>query len=320
MVMLHPIGLTKDHGAPLCRSAQSANDGPMNYRHAFHAGGHADVLKHVVLAAMIERLKAKEAPFRVLDTHAGIGVYDLAGDAAARTGEWRDGVGRLYDENGAARLLSPRAEAVLAPWRAAVAAVNREGAALRRYPGSPEIARLGLRPQDRLALNELHPDDHARLAAEYRRDARVRITSLDATLVAKAQLPPPERRGIILIDPAYEATDDPERAIVMLAEGHRRFSTGVFALWYPVTGDELSARLRRKLRALALPKLLDVILTVRRPLAGRGLAGSGLMIVNPPWRLAESLRDLLPELAERLRQGNGATAAVTVLAGEELSQ
>jgi len=292
----------------------------MNYRHAFHAGGHADVLKHVVLAAMIERLKAKEAPFRVLDTHAGIGVYDLAGDAAARTGEWRDGVGRLYDENGAARLLSPRAEAVLAPWRAAVAAVNREGAALRRYPGSPEIARLGLRPQDRLALNELHPDDHARLAAEYRRDARVRITSLDATLVAKAQLPPPERRGIILIDPAYEATDDPERAIVMLAEGHRRFSTGVFALWYPVTGDELSARLRRKLRALALPKLLDVILTVRRPLAGRGLAGSGLMIVNPPWRLAESLRDLLPELAERLRQGNGATAAVTVLAGEELSQ
>ena len=292
----------------------------MNYRHAFHAGGHADVLKHVVLAAMIERLKAKEAPFRVLDTHAGIGVYDLAGDAAARTGEWRDGVGRLYDENGAARLLSPRAEAVLAPWRAAVAAVNREGAALRRYPGSPEIARLGLRPQDRLALNELHPDDHARLAAEYRRDARVRITSLDATLVAKAQLPPPERRGIILIDPAYEATDDPERAIVMLAEGHRRFSTGVFALWYPVTGDELSARLRRKLRALALPKLLDVTLAVRRPLVGRGLAGSGLVLVNPPWRLAESLRDLLPELAERLRQGNGATAAVTVLAGEELSQ
>ncbi|HEX2429615.1 MAG TPA: 23S rRNA (adenine(2030)-N(6))-methyltransferase RlmJ [Aestuariivirgaceae bacterium] len=292
----------------------------MNYRHAFHAGGHADVLKHVVLAAMIERLKAKEAPFRVLDTHAGIGVYDLAGDAASRTGEWRDGVGRLYDANGEGRLLSPAAEAVLAPWRAAVAAVNQEGAALRRYPGSPEIARLGLRPQDRLALNELHPEDHARLAAEYRRDARVRITSLDATLVAKAQLPPTERRGIILIDPAYEATDDPERAIAMLAEGHRRFSTGVFALWYPMTGDELSARLRRKLRALALPKLLDVTLAVRRPVAGRGLAGSGLVLVNPPWRLAESLRDLLPELVERLRQGNGATAAVTVLAGEELSQ
>jgi 23S rRNA (adenine2030-N6)-methyltransferase len=292
----------------------------MNYRHAFHAGGHADVLKHVVLAAMIERLKGKEAPFRVLDTHAGIGVYDLAADTASRTGEWRDGVGRLYDANGAARLLSPAAEAVLAPWRAAVAAVNQDGAALRRYPGSPEIACLGLRPQDRLALNELHPEDHARLAAEYRRDARVRITSLDATLVAKAQLPPPERRGIILIDPAYEATDDPERAIAMLAEGHRRFSTGVYALWYPMTGDELSARLRRKARALALPKLLDVALAVRRPLAGRGLAGSGLMIVNPPWRLAESLRDLLPELAERLRQGNGATAAVTVLAGEKLSQ
>jgi 23S rRNA (adenine2030-N6)-methyltransferase len=292
----------------------------MNYRHAFHAGGHADVLKHVVLAAMIERLKAKATPFRVLDTHAGIGVYDLASDAAGRTGEWRDGVGRLYDGNGAASLLSPSAEALLLPWRTAIAAVNDGGTTLRRYPGSPEIARLGLRPQDRLALNELHPEDHARLVAEYRRDARVRITSLDATLVAKAQLPPPERRGIVLIDPAYEAADELDRVLAMLAEGHRRFSTGVFALWYPLTGDELSIRLRRKAHALALPKLLDVTLAVRRPVAGRGLAGSGLMIVNPPWRLAESLRDLLPELAEKLRQGNGATAAVTVRAGEELSQ
>jgi 23S rRNA (adenine2030-N6)-methyltransferase len=290
----------------------------MNYRHAFHAGGHADVLKHVVLAAMIERLKAKEAPFRVLDTHAGIGVYDLASDAAARTGEWRDGVGRLYDENGATRPLSPRAEAVLAPWRRAVAAVNGDGA-LRHYPGSPEIARLGLRPQDRLALNELHPEDHARLAIEYRRDARVRITGLDAALVVKAQLPPPERRGIILIDPAYEAADDPERALAMLAEGHRRFATGVFALWYPVTGDPLSTTLRRKACALALPKMIDVTLDVRKP-DRRGLAGSGLLIVNPPWRLAESLHDLLPELADRLRQGDGAIGAVTTLADEELAR
>jgi 23S rRNA (adenine2030-N6)-methyltransferase len=292
----------------------------MNYRHAFHAGGHADVPKHAVLAAMIERLKGKATPFRVLDTHAGIGIYDLASDSASRTGEWRDGVGRLYDRDGQARLLTPTAEAVLAPWRRAIAAVNDGGTTLRRYPGSPEIARLGLRPQDRLALNELHPEDHARLAAEYRRDDRVRITSLDAMLVAKAQLPPPERRGIVLIDPAYEAADDAERALAMLAEGHRRFSTGVFALWYPLTGDELPARLRRKAQALAPPKLLDVTLAVRRPVAGRGLAGSGLMIVNPPWRLAESLRDLLPALAEKLRQGDGATAAVTVLAGEKLSQ
>jgi 23S rRNA (adenine2030-N6)-methyltransferase len=291
----------------------------MNYRHAFHAGGHADVLKHVVLAAMIERLKAKAAPFRIIDSHAGIGVYDLASDAASRTGEWRDGVGRLYDDNGAARLLSPPAEAVLAPWRAAIAAVNAPGAALRRYPGSPEIARLGLRPQDRLALNELHPEDHARLIAEYRRDARVRITGLDARLIVKAQLPPPERRGIILIDPAYEAADDPERALAMLAEGHRRFATGVFALWYPVTGDPLSTTLRRKARTLALPKMIDVTLDVRKP-ADRGLAGSGLIIVNPPWRLAESLRDLLPELAVRLRQADGAKATVTVLAGEELAR
>jgi 23S rRNA (adenine2030-N6)-methyltransferase len=287
----------------------------MNYRHAFHAGNHADVLKHVVLAWMIERLKAKAAPFRVLDAHAGIGVYDLTGEAAGRTGEWRDGVGRLYDETGAALPLSPPAEAVLAPWRKAVAAVNDDGA-LRRYPGSPEIARLTLRPQDRLALNELHPEDHASLAFAYRRDARVRITNRDADLVVKAQLPPPERRGIVLIDPAYEATGEADRAIAMLAEGHRRFATGIFALWYPVTGDDLSRRIERDAKALALPKTVDVRLDVRQPVSGAGLAGSGLLIVNPPWQLEETLRDLLPELVERLRQGRGAGSALAWLTGK----
>ena len=287
----------------------------MNYRHAFHAGSHADVLKHVVLAFMIEQLEAKETPFRVLDTHAGIGVYDLTGDAAGRTAEWRDGVGRLYDETGAAVPLSMRAEAVLAPWRSAIAAVNGQGG-IRHYPGSPEIARLRLRAQDRLALNELHPEDHARLAASYRRDARVRITRLDAGLVVKAQLPPPERRGIVLIDPAYETADDRERAIAMLGAGHRRFATGVFALWYPVTGDDLAARIRGAAAALAQPKMLDVRLDVRRPVEGRGLAGSGLLLVNPPWRLADGLRDLLPELVERLRQGEGASTGITDLSGE----
>jgi 23S rRNA (adenine2030-N6)-methyltransferase len=287
----------------------------MNYRHAFHAGNHADVLKHVVLAWMIERLKAKAAPFRVLDSHAGIGIYDLTGEAAGRTGEWRDGVGRLHDETGAALPLSPPAEAVLAPWRKAVAAVNDDGA-LRRYPGSPEIARLALRPQDRLALNELHPEDHASLASAYRRDARVRITNRDADLVVKAQLPPPERRGIVLIDPAYEATDEAGRAIAMLAEGHRRFATGIFVLWYPVTGDDLSRRIERDAKALALPKTLDIRLDVRQPVRGGGLAGSGLLIVNPPWPLEETLRDLLPELVERLRQGRGAGSSLAWLTGE----
>jgi 23S rRNA (adenine2030-N6)-methyltransferase len=287
----------------------------MNYRHAFHAGNHADVLKHVVLAWMIERLKAKAAPFRVLDSHAGIGIYDLTGEAAGRTGEWRDGVGRLYDETGAALPLSPPAEAVLAPWRSAVAAVNDNGA-LRRYPGSPEIARLALRPQDRLALNELHPEDHASLAAAYRRDARIRSTNRDADRVVKAQLPPPERRGIVLIDPAYEATGEADRAIAMLAEGHRRFATGIFVLWYPVTGDDLSRRIERDAKALALPKTLDLRLDVRKPVSGAGLAGSGLLIVNPPWPLEEMLRDLLPELVERLRQGRGAGSTLAWLTGE----
>jgi 23S rRNA A2030 N6-methylase RlmJ len=175
----------------------------MNYRHAYHAGNHADVLKHIVLVRLLEHLKKKDKPFRVFDLHAGIGVYDLTANEATKTGEWVDGVGRLYDDEGLPIPLSDQAEELIAPWRATIAAVNVPGP-LRFYPGSPELAAHLLRPSDRLMLNELHPEDFANLRVTYGRDRRVTLTELDAAVAIKAQLPPPERRGLVLIDPPYE--------------------------------------------------------------------------------------------------------------------
>jgi 23S rRNA (adenine2030-N6)-methyltransferase len=277
----------------------------MNYRHAFHAGNHADVLKHSVIARILAYMLGKEKPLRALDVHAGIGIYDLAGPEAGRTLEWRDGIGRLWGDDGERLPLAPPAEALLAPWRNVVEAVNGKGP-LRRYPGSPELFRRLLRPRDRLNLNELHPEDHARLLAWRGRDRRIAVTRLDAAVAVKAQLPPPERRGIVLIDPPYEREDEVERAVRMLADGLKRFATGVFVLWYPETGDGLPERLRVGAAALSLPPTLDLGLEVARPRPGGGLQGSGLLVLNPPFTLAGEMDVLLPALAERLRQGEGA--------------
>lgn len=273
----------------------------MNYRHAYHAGNHADVLKHVALALIIEHLKKKDAPFRYYDAHGGIGLYDLAGTEAEKTFEWREGVGRLFAADGAALPLSGEAEALIAPWRACVAEVNAEGG-LGRYPGSPEIARALLRREDRLRLNELHPVDYETLAARFATDKRTAVTRLDALVFLKSQTPPPERRGLILIDPPYEKTNEADQAIRMLTEGLKRFATGVYALWYPVTGDGLDRKLREAVVAMPV-KSMTAELLVREARPDSGLAGSGVIVVNPPWRLDEEMRALLPALAERLSQG-----------------
>lgn len=276
----------------------------MNYRHAYHAGNHADVLKHVALARVIERLKAKEAPFRFFDAHAAIGLYDLAGEEAGKTNEWRDGVGRLFADDGSPVVLGEAAEPLIAPWRACVAAVNASvNGPLRHYPGSPEIARLLLRSGDRLRLNELHPVDCETLRARFRADGRTAVTGLDALLFVKSQTPPPERRGVVLIDPPYEKTNEADHALRMLTEGLRRFATGVFVLWYPITGDGLDEQLRAAACARAA-KTLIAELRVRAVRHGGGLAGSGVIVINPPWRLDDDLNTLLPSLAERLSQGD----------------
>lgn len=268
----------------------------MNYRHAYHAGNHADVLKHAVLARVIEHMKKKDKPFRVIDAHAGIGVYDLMGIEAGKTGEWQGGIAKM------ATPFSADVEAMLAPYRACLAALNPSGEVLR-YPGSPDIAARLMRGIDRMVVNELHPEDFKLLEGHFQRDRRVTVTMLDAEAAVKASLPPPERRGLILIDPPYETKDETERALRMLAQGLRRFSSGVFMLWYPLKADDIAARVAAETAAMGVPGVLRIELRIREAFKGGGLAGSGMIIVNPPWTLDNDLRLLMPALAQRLGLG-----------------
>jgi 23S rRNA (adenine2030-N6)-methyltransferase len=281
----------------------------MNYRHAFHAGNHADVLKHIVLSRLIEHLNKKDKAFRIIDLHAGIGVYDLNSEAAVRTGEWREGIGRFYDEDGTPLPLPEVAEALISPWRAVISTLNGEGA-LRSYPGSPEFARQLMRKSDHLMLNELHPADFQSLRERYGNDRAITLTELDASIAIKAQLPPRERRGLVLLDPPYEREDERERTLKALRDGLQRFATGVFCLWYPITGDGLSDAMVDGIRVMQAPKTLNVDLTVRAVMHDAGLAGSGLIIVNAPWLLDEELGILLPALRDRLAQAPEARSRV----------
>lgn len=367
----------------------------MNYRHAYHAGNHADVLKHIVLTRVLVALGRKDKPYRVIDAHAGIGVYALDGVEAGKTREWEGGVGKM------AAPFTADVEALLAPWREIVATLNpgvsvphagsrgadvtaegsapagtepppkasvavageglgprsepgrrpepgspepsgqreplaqaasgkadaRQGAparrdggiatgedapataspdataAIRLYPGSPEIAARMMRAGDRLIANELHPEDGARLAAHFRRDRRVTVTHLDAATSVKATLPPPERRGLVLIDPPYEERGETAKAARMLAEGLARFAGGVFLLWYPIKGRDEEAELLASAKALGRPGTLVAELRVREPFAAGGLAGSGVIVVGAPWRLDDELAVILPALAARLGLG-----------------
>lgn len=277
----------------------------MNYRHVYHAGNHADVLKHIVMLRAFLHLQKKDKPFLFLDAHAGTGLYALWGDEALKTLEWQDGVGRFYDPAGKAVPLEADAETLIAPWRQVIATVNAAGQPLSHYPGSPGFALAVLRPSDRVILNELHPDDHGKLADFAQRDRRVMLVEGDAAIAVKAHLPPAERRGFILIDPPYEREDEARRAVQMLRDGQRRFATGAFALWYPVTGDGLSETIAREAQELAIPKMLRIELLVRKAVPEGGLAGSGLLLVNPPWPLADELAVLGPALRERLKQSDG---------------
>ncbi len=287
--------------------------GAMNYRHAYHAGNFADVLKHAVLAAVIAHLRQKATPFRVIDTHAGIGLYALDAPQAAKTEEWRAGIGRLIGPGVAP--LGTAASAILAPYLDAVRAENGDGP-LVRYPGSPWLARALIRPQDRLVLNELHPDDAAALKTLFGRDRQTKILTLDAWTALKSLLPPPERRGVVLVDPPFELAGELERLATGIQDAHRRFATGTLLLWYPIKDRRAIARFHGELAASGIAKLLAVEFEVGvRPEPG-ALAGCGLVILNPPHPLERDLAVVLPELTARLAQGPGARFAVTRLTGE----
>lgn len=282
----------------------------MNYRHGFHAGNFADVVKHAVLTRILLYLERKPAAFRLIDTHAGIGLYDLAGDAASRTGEWRDGIDRLRNAK-----LGPAAQDLLAPYLEIVRGCNPDGT-LRHYPGSPFVARRLLRPQDRLSLLELHPEDAETLRSHFEGDHQVRVIHLDGWLALNAHLPPKEKRGMVLVDPPFEEAGEFDRLVDGLAKAHRKFATGIYALWYPLKDRPAVARFRRDLVATGIPRLMDVSLTVRPPAEPARLFGTGLVICNPPYALEGELKLMLPALARVLAQEGSGNWRIDWLAGE----
>lgn len=268
----------------------------MNYRHAFHAGNHADVLKHFILSRLIALLSRKEAPFAYLDSHAGVGLYDLAGDAASRTGEWQDGIARLWQAEDVPDQLLDYLEVIRA--------MNPDGV-LRHYPGSPELARLLTREQDRLQLNEKHPEDGRLLKQNMAGDRRVAVHLGEGWHVPRALLPTREKRALLLIDPPFEQADELERCVQALNEAIGRMRQAVVAIWYPIKELNQLRRFYRDLEKSAAPKLLRVELYVQPTDQAQRLNGSGLVISNPPWGLEEELQSLLPWLTERLAQGQG---------------
>jgi 23S rRNA (adenine2030-N6)-methyltransferase len=267
----------------------------MNYRHAFHAGNHCDVLKHAALALILQRLAAKDRPFMVLDTHAGRGLYDLESEAAGRSGEHLGGIARVFGD--------AAAPSGLAPYLAAVRRQNPFGG-LRWYPGSPAIVRDFLRAGDGAKFCELHPEERTALAGAMEGDARIRIFDRDGYQAVRAFLPPAERRGLVLIDPPFEAPGEFDRLGAALADGALRFANGVFMIWRPVKDEDGYQRFLAAARALNPEKTLIAELRIGPPAAGK-LVGSGLYIVNPPFGLGAALEEILPYFATRLAAAPG---------------
>jgi len=274
----------------------------MNYRHAFHAGNHADCLKHALLLLLIDALRRKPAPFAVLDTHAGRGVYDLAAEQAARTGEAARGALRLVDV----------VDGPLAPYLEALRAQGFPA----RYPGSPALVRAALRDGDRLACCELHIEDHAALRAHFGRDAQVAVHRRDAWEAIRALTPFPEKRGLVLIDPPFEQEAEFARLVDAIAEVNRRFRAGMVAAWYPVKHRAPVRDFHDALRATGVRDMVAAEMWLREPTDPRRLNGSGLLVVNPPFGFEAAAAAVLSALLPLLGAEPGAGWALTRVAAE----
>lgn len=272
------------------------------YRHAFHAGNHADVLKHLVLTQVLRYMGEKEKPYTLVDTHAGAGGYSIEGRYAQKKGEYSGGVARLYD---AKDLPAP-----LANYVDLVRQFNTDGQ-LRQYPGSPAIANLLMREQDRLRCYELHPTDFRILDTYLSSRPNTQVSDKDGFASLKGELPPPSRRGVVLMDPPYEIKTDYAKVLAALREGLQRFPDCVFMIWYPqlalLESTQLAQRLKASADAAAKKGWLHVRLTVDQPdERGFGMLGSGMFIANPPFTLHDDLQACLPYLVEKLGQYDGA--------------
>jgi 23S rRNA (adenine2030-N6)-methyltransferase len=269
----------------------------MNYRHAFHAGNFADVVKHAIASRLVAHLRKKEGPFRVIDTHAGAGLYDLIGPEALRSPEWRDGIGRLLDAN-----IDPAALPLLADYFAAVRAINPPGKIIR-YPGSPLLVRAWLRRADRLIACELEPSAAKALAHNLHGERRAKVVAIDGWTALSAYIPPKERRGLVLIDPPYELPDEFARLAAALSAAVAKWPTGIFFAWYPIKDASQIVALLRDLRARKMTNMLRAEFTLSSSPDDMRLRGSGQLIVNPPWTLEQELKILLPALAKILAPG-----------------
>ena len=282
----------------------------MNYRHIYHAGNFADVAKHVGLVYCLDAMKRKDTAFFVLDTHAGRGYYDLRGPEAQKSGEAERGIQRLLGVGG---VVEP-----LAAYFAALGA--RPGERLARYPGSPALIAAALRPQDRAVCNELIPAEARAAEREIYSSGRFRIEVGDGYTALRAQLPPAERRGLVLIDPPYESADELGSLTTALADAHRRWPTGTFLAWYPIVSAAQRRRVHARLAAVALPKMLLADLAVHPDDASVGLAGSGLLLVNPPYGADEFLRQAYLAIHASLAEAGRGYVEVTRLTAERMAQ
>ncbi|MDI3326007.1 23S rRNA (adenine(2030)-N(6))-methyltransferase RlmJ [Pontibacterium granulatum] len=268
----------------------------LSYRHSFHAGNHADVLKHTVQTLILEALKEKEKPFVYHDTHSGGGRYDLHSAHAEKTGEFEEGIGRIWQQDCAE---------LLTPYLAAVREMN-PGNTLQYYPGSPALAQHLCREQDRLLMTELHSSDFPRLQQVFRGDRRARVLQEEGYKQLKASLPPKERRGLVLIDPPYELKAEYAQLIKGVRDAVKRWATGVYAIWYPVVFRKDVRFIEQELKASGIRKILKIELCVKADTGARGMTGSGMIVINPPWKLEQQMRELLPWLTETLAQEDGA--------------
>jgi len=269
----------------------------LSYQHAYHAGNHADVLKHVVLLALLAKLAGKDKPLRYIETHAGAGGYDLRAPAARKNREYLGGIGKIWNTSGA-----PEAVARLV---GLVRRYNEGAATVERYPGSPWLAREMLRPTDSVYLFELHPAENRALEHALGADRRVAVLRANGLEGCVGLVPPPERRGLVFVDPSYETKDEHSRVVDALQKAHRRFATGTYAIWYPVLERRWVERFERAVRGIGIAAVDVYELSVAPDGRGEGLTGSGIIVANPPWKVRDELGLALPWLARELGVDGG---------------
>lgn len=291
----------------------------LSYQHGFHAGNHADVLKHAVLCSVLDYQLQKDKPFCFYDTHAGRGMYDLQHPMAQKTGEYRDGIARIWGQ--------PDAPQVLKPYLAALNRFNQGNELhrnelhvneLRRYAGSSLLAQSMMRPTDRVFAHELHPQEYLAIRDSTANLRNLRVTKEDGYLALKAAMPPKERRGTVLIDPSYELPSDDAAVVDTLREALKRFASGIYLVWYPVVEPARARKMVKGIAGLPVDSLLQLELFVRQPVAGEsgsGMAGSGMLVINPPWQLDTSMREALPWLVQQLAPATGSCRVEWLVGG-----